>query len=35
MIALGRIGYDADAAREVVGDHGARPIIHSDYLYID
>ncbi|MBR6639489.1 MAG: glutamate 5-kinase [Muribaculaceae bacterium] len=35
MIALGRIGYDADAAREVVGDHGTRPIIHSDYLYID
>lgn len=35
MIALGRIGYDADAARDVIGDRGARPIIHSDYLYID
>lgn len=35
MIALGRIGYDADDARAVIGDRGARPIIHSDYLYID
>lgn len=35
MVALGRIGYDADDARAVIGDRGARPIIHSDYLYID
>lgn len=35
MVALGRIGYDADDARKVIGDRGARPIIHSDYLYLD
>ena len=35
LIGVGRIGYDADAAREVIGTTGARPIIHSDYLYID
>lgn len=34
-IGVGRIGYDADAARNVIGTTGARPIIHSDYLYID
>lgn len=35
IIALGRIAYDANDARAVIGDRGARPIIHSDYLYID
>lgn len=35
VIALGRTSYDSGSAREVIGDHGARPIIHSDYLYID
>ncbi len=35
VIALGRIGYDASDAKAVIGDRGARPIIHSDYLYID
>ncbi len=35
VIAWGRIAYDADDARTVTGDRGARPIIHSDYLYID
>lgn len=35
VIAWGRIAYDAADARAVTGDRGARPIIHSDYLYID
>ncbi len=35
LIGVGRIGYESDAAREVIGTTGARPIIHSDYLYID
>lgn len=35
IIGVGRVGYDADAARQVAGESGARPIIHSDYLYID
>ncbi len=35
LVALGRTSYGADSARNVIGDRGARPIIHSDYLYID
>ena len=35
VIAWGRAGYDADGVRAVIGDRGARPIIHRDYLYID
>lgn len=35
IIGVGRVGYDAAAARQVAGESGARPIIHSDYLYID
>jgi glutamate 5-kinase len=34
-IAWGRAGYDATAAKAVIGDRGARPLIHRDYLYID
>lgn len=35
VIAWGRISYDASDARNVIGDRGAKPLIHSDYLYID
>lgn len=35
VIALGRIGYSAEAARKNIGRSGIRPFIHSDYLYID
>ncbi len=35
LVGIGRIGYDADAARQVIGTTGARPIIHSDYLKIE
>ncbi len=35
IIAWGRIGYSADEARKVTGAHDNRPLIHSDYLYID
>ena len=35
IIAWGRIGYDADDARLITGERDAKPIIHSDYLYID
>lgn len=35
VIAWGRAGYDADGVRAVIGDRGARPVIHRDYLYID
>ena len=35
VIGVGRVGYDAADALQVIGESGARPIIHSDYLYID
>jgi glutamate 5-kinase len=35
MIAVGKVGCDSDMARQVVGESGARPLIHSDYMYID
>lgn len=35
IIAWGRIGYNVDDARRVAGEREARPLIHSDYLYID
>ena len=34
-IGVGRIGCDSEAARQAIGRIGLRPIIHSDYLYID
>ncbi len=35
MIAVGKVGYDSESALKVIGESGARPLIHSDYLYID
>lgn len=35
MIAVGRVGCDSDAARQVMGESGVRPLVHSDYMYID
>ena len=35
MIAVGKVGYDSESASQVIGTSGARPLIHSDYLYID
>ncbi|MBQ1931939.1 MAG: glutamate 5-kinase [Muribaculaceae bacterium] len=35
LIALGKTSYDSADARAVIGESGARPIVHSDYLYID
>ena len=35
MIAVGKVGYDSESARLVIGESGARPLVHSDYLYID
>lgn len=35
MIALGKTAYDSATARTIMGESGARPIVHSDYLYID
>lgn len=35
MIAVGRVGCDSVVARQVMGESGARPLVHSDYMYID
>ena len=35
VIAWGRIGYDSAEAVATIGERDAKPLIHSDYLYID
>ncbi len=35
LIALGKVGCDVVVARNMIGENGGRPIIHSDYLYIE
>ena len=34
-IGVGRVAYDAVEARNVIGKHGQRPLIHCDYLYLE
>ncbi|MDD3108249.1 MAG: glutamate 5-kinase [Alistipes sp.] len=34
-IGVGRIAYDSDKARQVIGHKGGRALIHYDYLYLD
>lgn len=34
-IAVGRSAMDSACARETMGRHGARPLIHYDYLYLE
>ncbi len=33
--AIGRVDYDAESARAIIGVGGMRPVIHNDYIYID
>ncbi len=33
-IALGRSGYDADEARQLLGQHDQKPLVHYDYLFL-
>ena len=35
QIGVGRIGYNSEKARSLIGKQGARPLIHYDYLYLD
>lgn len=35
VIALGKVSCDVDTARKIIGETGGRPIVHSDYLYIE
>ena len=34
-VALGRCSYDSDTARKTMGQHGQKPIVHYDYLYME
>ncbi len=34
-IGLGRTTLSSDEARSSIGEHGAKPIVHYDYLYIE
>ncbi len=35
QIGVGRIGVDSAEARQMLGVHGQRPLVHYDYLYLD
>ncbi|MDD6552358.1 MAG: glutamate 5-kinase [Prevotellaceae bacterium] len=35
IIAVGRSAYSADEAREAIGVHDIKPLIHYDYLYME
>ena len=35
QIGVGRISADSVKARELIGQQGAKPLIHYDYLYLD
>ncbi len=34
-VAVGRSSYDSASARQLIGRHGRRPIVHYDYLYLE
>ncbi len=34
-VAVGRCSYDSDTARSMMGQHGQRPVVHYDYLYME
>ncbi len=35
QIGVGRISYDSEKSRQLIGQQGAKPLIHYDYLYLD
>ena len=35
VIGLGRVRYDSSKAKELIGKHGNKPLIHYDYLYLE
>ncbi len=34
-IGVGRVGYNSEKLREIVGQKGGKPVIHYDYLYLE
>ncbi|MDY0154950.1 MAG: glutamate 5-kinase, partial [Prevotella sp.] len=35
IIAVGRSGYSSSEAKENIGAHDLKPLIHYDYLYME
>lgn len=35
QIGVGRVGFDSIEAREMIGRHGQKPLVHYDYLYLE
>ncbi|BEH00286.1 glutamate 5-kinase [Bacteroides sedimenti] len=35
QIGVGKTSFDSEEAREMIGKHGLKPIVHYDYLYIE
>lgn len=35
QIGVGKVAYSDEKAREVIGTHGRKPIVHYDYLYLE
>lgn len=34
-IGVGRVGFSSEQASKLIGQHGKKPIVHYDYLYIE
>ena len=34
-IGVGRVAFDSESARQLIGKQGARPLVHCDYLYFE
>ncbi len=34
-IGVGRVAFDSESARQLIGKQGARPLVHCDYLYLE
>ena len=34
-IGVGRVGFDSTEARQMMGKHGQKPLVHYDYLYLE
>lgn len=35
QIGVGRVSFDSAEARDMIGKHGLKPIVHYDYLYLE
>ena len=35
QIGIGRVAFDSEEARQMIGKHGQRALVHYDYLYLE